>query len=206
MPPPHAVRHRQLGHAPVPLQKADDLVNCRHFGSGLLRSSRGVAASCFGMVRLVPVLFIWLKLLLLGTIGGRCFQHRPPPSCCGVIATGLSYTLMGEIVTGLTISVVQVKMARTALRLGVRDLAELAALSSNTIGRFERGEALKPATVFAIQAALERVGVEFIAENGGGAGVRLKKESTDGSRPPPTDRIRVEGGRIGTAGKKPRDT
>jgi hypothetical protein len=30
----------------------------------------------------------------------------------------------------------------------------------------------------AIQAALEAAGVEFIAENGGGAGVRLRKPAT----------------------------
>ena len=34
------------------------------------------------------------------------------------------------------------------------------------------------ATVFAIRHALERGGVEFIPENGGGVGVRLKKSST----------------------------
>jgi hypothetical protein len=34
---------------------------------------------------------------------------------------------------------------------------------------------LKPRTVSAIQAVLEDAGVEFIPENGGGAGVRLRK-------------------------------
>jgi len=32
-----------------------------------------------------------------------------------------------------------------------------------------------PRTIAAIRAALESAGVEFIAENGGGAGVRLRK-------------------------------
>ena len=32
-------------------------------------------------------------------------------------------------------------------------------------------------TVLALQVALEGIGVEFIPENGGGAGVRFKKES-----------------------------
>ena len=70
---------------------------------------------------------------------------------------------------------VQCKMARTATGLGVRDLAEKAGVSPNTIARLERGEGLKAATVETIRAALETAGVEFIAENGGGAGVRLKK-------------------------------
>lgn len=69
----------------------------------------------------------------------------------------------------------QCKMARVALGLGLRDLAKLAGVGEFTISRLERGEDLKPATVQTIRAALESAGVEFIAENGGGAGVRLKK-------------------------------
>ena len=70
---------------------------------------------------------------------------------------------------------VQCKMARSALGLGVRELAELAKVSPDTIARLERGEMLKDRTVEAIQSALEAAGVEFIPENGGGAGVRLRK-------------------------------
>ena len=75
----------------------------------------------------------------------------------------------------VTISAIQCKMARTATGLGVRDLAAAAEVSPNTITRFERGEELKPSTITAIREALEAAGVEFIAENGGGPGVRLKK-------------------------------
>ncbi|WP_428487202.1 helix-turn-helix domain-containing protein [Rhodopila sp.] len=66
-------------------------------------------------------------------------------------------------------------MARAALNLGVRELATAANVSTNTITRLERGETLYPRTVDAIRAALEAAGVEFIQENGGGAGVRLRK-------------------------------
>jgi hypothetical protein len=39
-------------------------------------------------------------------------------------------------------------------------------------------------TLLDLQAALESAGVEFIAENGGGAGVRLaRRMSGDGMRP-----------------------
>ena len=69
----------------------------------------------------------------------------------------------------------QCRMARAALELGIRELAEAAAVSTNTITRFERGEPLKERTVAAMRAALESAGVEFIAENGGGPGVRLRK-------------------------------
>jgi len=68
----------------------------------------------------------------------------------------------------------QCKMARAATGLGVRDLAKLASISPDTVARLERGEELRPATVEAIRTALEAAGVEFIPENGGGAGVRLK--------------------------------
>jgi transcriptional regulator with XRE-family HTH domain len=70
---------------------------------------------------------------------------------------------------------IQCKMARVAVGLGVRELAAAAGVAANTIARLERGEALKPATVGAIRKALEAAGVEFIPENGGGAGVRLRK-------------------------------
>ena len=69
----------------------------------------------------------------------------------------------------------QCKMARAATGLGVRDLAKLAGVSPDTVARLERGEALKEGTVSAIRAALEGAGVIFVAENGEGPGVRLRK-------------------------------
>jgi transcriptional regulator with XRE-family HTH domain len=66
-------------------------------------------------------------------------------------------------------------MARAALQLGVRELAEVARVSPTTVTRLEAGEELKPRTVDAVRSALEAAGVEFIAENGGGPGVRLRK-------------------------------
>ncbi|WP_328587454.1 helix-turn-helix transcriptional regulator [Cereibacter azotoformans] len=69
----------------------------------------------------------------------------------------------------------QSRMARAAVRLGVRELAAAAGVSPDTIARFERGEELRASTVEAIRAALEAAGVEFIPENGGGPGVRLRK-------------------------------
>ena len=78
---------------------------------------------------------------------------------------------------------VQCKMARVALGLGVRELADLAKVSPDTVARLERGEALKERTVDAIRAALEIAGVEFITENGGGPGVRLKKARRAATKP-----------------------
>ncbi len=70
---------------------------------------------------------------------------------------------------------VQCKMARVALSIGIRELADLAQVAPATVSRFEAGEELKPRTVAAIRAALEAAGVEFIPENGSGPGVRLAK-------------------------------
>ncbi|WP_205602462.1 helix-turn-helix domain-containing protein [Chelativorans alearense] len=69
---------------------------------------------------------------------------------------------------------VQCRMARAALGLGVRELAKIADVSPNTVARLERGEDMRESTVDTIRTALEAAGVEFIAENGGGAGVCLR--------------------------------
>ena len=66
-------------------------------------------------------------------------------------------------------------MARAALGLGVRELAAAASVSTDTIARLERGEVLRPNTISAIRSALEKAGAIFIAANGEGAGVRLRK-------------------------------
>lgn len=74
----------------------------------------------------------------------------------------------------MVMTAAQCRMARAALQMGVRDLAAAAKVSPNTIARLERGEALYARTIAAIRAALEAAGVEFIDQNGGGPGVRLR--------------------------------
>ncbi len=78
----------------------------------------------------------------------------------------------------VTITAAQSKMARAALGLGVRELATASNVSADTIVRLERGDALMPRTLAAVVEALESAGVDFIAENGGGPGVRLRKGSS----------------------------
>jgi predicted transcriptional regulator len=66
------------------------------------------------------------------------------------------------------------------LRWEQKDLAEASGISLASIKRLETqpGElAAQQRTVQAIFEALESAGVEFIPENGGGAGVRLAKRS-----------------------------
>ena len=71
---------------------------------------------------------------------------------------------------------VQCKMARAALGWGVRELAETAGVSTQTITRLERGEQLKDRTIEALKGVFEAAGIEFIPENGGGPGVRVRKK------------------------------
>jgi len=55
-------------------------------------------------------------------------------------------------------------------------LAQAANLGQSTVIDFERERRIVSAdAIAAIREALEQAGVEFIAENGGGAGVRLRK-------------------------------
>jgi len=69
---------------------------------------------------------------------------------------------------------VQLKMARAALGLGVRDLADMTGITANTISRIENGADAKQSTINAIRQALESAGVIFIPSNGNGPGVRLR--------------------------------
>ena len=72
-------------------------------------------------------------------------------------------------------------MARAALKLGVRELAKAAQVSPATVTRIEGDHGANASTLGAIRAALEAAGVVFIAENGGGAGVRLARRQGFGS-------------------------
>lgn len=70
----------------------------------------------------------------------------------------------------------QLRAARAILGWSQDEVAIQIDASSKTIRRAEKGAAtVSTETVKAIRTALENAGVEFIAENGGGAGVRLKK-------------------------------
>lgn len=68
----------------------------------------------------------------------------------------------------------QCRMARAALQLGVRDLADAARVSPTTITKLERGDGdPQRRTVEAIRTALEAAGVVFT--NGNEPGVKLRK-------------------------------
>lgn len=75
----------------------------------------------------------------------------------------------------------QIRAARALLEWSQDDLVKRTGLSLTTIRRMEATD-IGPsrssmANVAAVQSTLEGAGVQFIPENGGGAGVRLAKRT-----------------------------
>ena len=80
----------------------------------------------------------------------------------------------------LKVSIRQLKAARTLIGWSQEQLAAAAGVSLPTIKRLEAAEGIlggRKTTAQKIGSALEKAGIEFIDENGGGAGVRLRKRS-----------------------------
>ena len=75
------------------------------------------------------------------------------------------------------ISPAQCRGARGLLEITQSQLAEAANLGLSTVVDFEKSRReVSVAAIRAILKALERAGVQFIDENGGGLGVRLRKQ------------------------------
>jgi len=76
----------------------------------------------------------------------------------------------------MTITPAQCRASRGLVEMDQSTLANAANISRNTIVSFEKGQRSPNLNnLEAIRRALENAGVEFIPENGGGAGVRLRK-------------------------------
>jgi transcriptional regulator with XRE-family HTH domain len=75
---------------------------------------------------------------------------------------------------------ISVEQIRALLGWSQAQLAEAAGRSLPTIKRLERedgeGPNVSDEVRLAVQSALEKAGVEFIPENGGGAGVRRRRK------------------------------
>ncbi|MBS1032430.1 MULTISPECIES: helix-turn-helix domain-containing protein [Gluconobacter] len=70
----------------------------------------------------------------------------------------------------------QVRAGRALIGWTQDKLASESGLPKRTIARIEGGESSpRSTTIAAIRTALEAAGVEFVPENGSGAGVRLRK-------------------------------
>lgn len=73
------------------------------------------------------------------------------------------------------ITAAQIRAARGLIRWKQAELAAAAGLSLTALNNIEREAAdPKASTLAALKRALEQAGVVFLAENGGGAGVRLR--------------------------------
>jgi transcriptional regulator with XRE-family HTH domain len=68
-------------------------------------------------------------------------------------------------------------MARAALQMSVSELAAKASISPDTVTQIETAEEVYSAAMTAIRRVLELAGIEFIADDGGGPGVRLKRRT-----------------------------
>ena len=72
----------------------------------------------------------------------------------------------------------QIRAARALLRWSAEDLARASAIGVTTIRRAELVDGVTSMTTandLAIRRALELAGVEFLDDDGGGPGVRLRK-------------------------------
>jgi hypothetical protein len=78
----------------------------------------------------------------------------------------------------LPLTSAQIRAARALIRWTAKDLARESAVGVTTIRRAELADdetSMTAANDLAVRRALESGGVEFIDENGGGPGVRLRK-------------------------------
>ncbi len=69
----------------------------------------------------------------------------------------------------------QIRAARGFLDWSARELAQAANLGLSTVQRVEASVAITAANMDALRRTLEAAGIEFIPENGGGVGLRLRK-------------------------------
>jgi transcriptional regulator with XRE-family HTH domain len=71
----------------------------------------------------------------------------------------------------------QIRAARALIGWSQTEVATAAGLSIPTVKRAEADGGIRVSedAIVAIACALKKAGVEFIAENGGGPGVRLRK-------------------------------
>lgn len=77
----------------------------------------------------------------------------------------------------------QSRAARGLLEWTQQDLAKAAKVGLSTVKDFEGSKRDPlPHNLDAIQQALGKAGIELIAENGGGAGVRLAKRAAKGRK------------------------
>lgn len=94
------------------------------------------------------------------------------------MALKVSYGMDKSTTKRVPLTSAQLRAARALIRWSAEDLARASAVGLTTIRRAELVESetsMTAANDLAVRHALEAAGVEFINENGGGPGVRLRK-------------------------------
>jgi transcriptional regulator with XRE-family HTH domain len=94
--------------------------------------------------------------------------------------------LKGSIGYFSVITIEQLRAARGLLGWSQTELASRAGLSLPTVKRIEGGFGpnVSDEARAKLQSALERAGIKFLEENGGGIGVRFRKSRWSGSTRP----------------------
>jgi hypothetical protein len=114
----------------------------------------------------------------------RTFDPRRQKSACHALARAKGLARRGSkkstrfALVGYRLAVAQLRAARALIRWSALDLAKASKVGVATIRRVEVVDGEIPVTLAneaALRQALEAAGIEFIDENGGGPGVRLRK-------------------------------
>ncbi|MBA9069917.1 hypothetical protein FHR71_003678 [Methylobacterium sp. RAS18] len=113
----------------------------------------------------------------------RCLEYHMSPEALSMPQVSL-LSLRHRLMAKSPLSSELVRAARALLRWEQKELAEASGVSLPTVKRLEASPGLLSAhgpTVAALQRAFEDAGLEFIPENGGGAGIRFRNRA-DGTR------------------------
>lgn len=73
----------------------------------------------------------------------------------------------------------QSRLARAAMNVSLKEVAQAVGVTPNTISRIENGSDPKVSTLDALKSFYESVGVTFLPDDGDGPGVRFRaKDAT----------------------------
>ena len=98
--------------------------------------------------------------------GANNYQHFLLNQITNIMSIGIRHSITPG----------QCRAARALLDITQPELAEAAGLGLSTIVDFEKSRRdVSRAAVHAMQRALEKAGIQFIARNGGGPGARLRE-------------------------------
>jgi transcriptional regulator with XRE-family HTH domain len=146
-------------HLPDPLPNAITLGLSKGCGDGQEQLGQAIAGDVAAQVEQMELDAPALQALHhLERVVGRTLIYIDSRICAG------NLVYCNEMGIMMAISPLQLKMARAALKWGVRTLAEKAGISPDTVTRAEQGDDVTVKTWGAIQRAFEEDGIEFLPE------------------------------------------